>query len=132
MPPPADHDDPDEPPPPSVLEYERPGTVPPGGARLSAAAVTAFAIAVFGAVLPLRSARGVLFGPSVPFHWVEALALLMPFAGVFVSVDALLRIADQKNRLRGDLLAWVALALNAAWFLGAGCCLGLRWTDHLM
>jgi hypothetical protein len=62
-----------------------------------------------------------------PLVRLELLVPLLAMVGTALSVNALLRIADRKNNLSGDPLAWLALFLNTACLLASGCCVSLRW-----
>ena len=126
-PPPEDR----RPAPPSVLEYARPSAASHDGPpSLSAAAVGALALAVLAAVSSLVLARHVF--TYRPPSRLELLTPLAALVGVFLSVHALLRIADRKNRLWGDSLAWAALLLNMVLLLANGCCVSMRWAGGAM
>jgi uncharacterized membrane protein YidH (DUF202 family) len=124
---------PDEtpPPPPAVLDYQRPdANVHLGRPNLSVAAVTAFAFAIAAAVAAITLGRHVFtYRPRVR---LEFLAPLIAITGIALSVHALLRIADKKHNLSGDPLAWAALFINTICLLATGCCITLRWLGTLL
>jgi hypothetical protein len=112
--------------PPSVLDYERPSTVIDDRPRtLCGAAIGALALAL------AAGGASALLGRQMfayrPLNRLELLTPLLALVGMFVSVHALLRIADQKNRVWGDPIAWTALFLNTVMFLANGCCISMRW-----
>jgi hypothetical protein len=116
---------------PSVLEYERPASgALHGRPNLSAMAVAAFATGVAAAGVSVLLGRQV-FGYR-PVSRLELCAPLIGLVGIALSANALLRIADRKNHLRGDPVAWIALFLNTACLLSSGCCLSLRWVGTLL
>jgi hypothetical protein len=110
-----------DPPRPAPLEYERPGTVRTGEA-MSVLAVVAFAMAVAGGGLSLFTAGDLIM--SSPPAWVRVLAVVVPLAGIVVAINALLRIAEYRQR--GDPMGWTALFLNTLLFLANGCCASIR------
>ena len=108
---------------PAPLEYERPGTVRTGE-PVSVLAIVAGVMAVAGVVLSWFAAGDLVM--SSPARWVRLLAVAVPLAGIFVSINALFRIAEYRQR--GDPLGWLALLVNTLLFLANGCCVGMQLT----
>jgi hypothetical protein len=114
------------PPPPAVLDYEPP-RVPRKAQPLSKVALLAFATSLAALYVSAALTRVVMNDARrVPFGWTELLGPTLPWVGIGLSINALLRTADPKENVRGDAIAWVALCLSLIAAQSGCCCLGLR------
>jgi hypothetical protein len=118
---------PDEPPPP-ILDYEPPSRPARSNRPVSKIAILALATSLAALYASFSLARAVIARDTA--RWVEFAGPILPWIGIGLSINALLRTADQKENVSGDALAWIALLLSLISALASGCCLGLTLMNH--
>jgi hypothetical protein len=91
---------------------------------VAVAALVIGILSVLGAILQARALVGV--GPAVAARWTELAIPLLPLVGIGLSLNALFRVADPKERVSGEGMAWIAFLLNLLATPPNFCCFGLR------
>jgi hypothetical protein len=114
---------------PHVLDYEPPIERARPLSRVALAALVVGIFSVLGVSLQTRAVIGV--NPPVPARWNELAAPLLPLVDIGLSINAIFRISDPKERVSGNAMAWAALLLNVLTALPNVCCFGLRLMGNI-
>src|SRR5689334_21853047 len=120
---------PDEPPPPPppILDYEPPSPPARSDRPVSKVAILALATSLAALYASVALTRVVMVANRRgDFGRTELLAPTLPWVAIGLAINALLRTADPRENVRGDTLAWLALALGLIAAQSGCCCLGLR------
>jgi len=116
-----------EPPRPPILDYQPPPPPRRAGRPVSKVALLALVTSLAGCYASVALTRIVVTeARRLPFGWPELLGPTLPWVGVALSINALLRTADPRENVRGDAIAWLALGLGLIAAQSGCCCLGLR------
>jgi hypothetical protein len=91
---------------------------------VAVAALVIGILSVLGAIL--QAPVLVAVRPVVAIQWTEVANPLLPLVGIGLALNALFRVADPKERVSGEGMAWIALLLNLLATPPNVCCFGLR------